>query len=178
MIVFDLTCDKGHGFEGWFGSSADFDTQKERGLLSCPQCQSARVVKAPMAPSVPRKGNAGGPAGHLGPVGSAGGREGGAMPVPGAPMAPAGRPASGPQALPPQVSRALAELAMAQARALAHSTFVGKDFADRSRAMHYGEIEQMPIHGEASPSQARELLEEGVPVAPLLFPIAPPDQVN
>ena len=40
MIVFDLSCDQGHRFEGWFGSSGDFADQRERGLLSCPQCGS------------------------------------------------------------------------------------------------------------------------------------------
>ena len=57
MIVFDLHCDEGHVFEGWFGSSEDFASQKERGLVSCPECGSMVVGKAPMAPAVPRKGN-------------------------------------------------------------------------------------------------------------------------
>jgi hypothetical protein len=55
---------------------------------------------------------------------------------------------------------------------------VGNDFAEQSRAMHYGERDHAPIHGQASLVQARELLEEGVPVAPLPLPIAPPDELN
>ena len=57
MIVFDLQCCEGHRFEGWFGSSADFDTQRQRGLVQCPQCGAPEVDKAPMAPAVPAKGN-------------------------------------------------------------------------------------------------------------------------
>ena len=58
MIVFDLKCATGHVFEGWFGSGAEFDSQRERGLVSCPLCGSFEVVKAPMAPRVGAKGNA------------------------------------------------------------------------------------------------------------------------
>ena len=57
MIVFDLCCDAGHRFEGWFGSSEDYAGQQARGLVSCPTCDSTVVDKAPMAPAVPRKGN-------------------------------------------------------------------------------------------------------------------------
>lgn len=58
MIVFDLVCaGQGHVFEAWFGSSADFDAQKERGLVTCPLCD-APADKAPMAPRVAAKGNA------------------------------------------------------------------------------------------------------------------------
>ena len=47
MIVYDLTCDHGHRFEGWFGSSDDYADQKAKGLLACPACGSAEVAKAP-----------------------------------------------------------------------------------------------------------------------------------
>ena len=57
MIVYDLSCDEGHRFEGWFGSSEDYTEQREQGLVACPQCGSDAVGKAPMAPAVPRKGN-------------------------------------------------------------------------------------------------------------------------
>ena len=53
MIVFDLKCEgQGHVFEAWFGSSADYADQKERGLLACPLCGDTRVGKALMAPAV------------------------------------------------------------------------------------------------------------------------------
>ena len=57
MIVFDLSCDFGHRFEGWFGSSDDFADQQNRGLIACPECGSSQVEKAPMAPAVPAKAN-------------------------------------------------------------------------------------------------------------------------
>jgi hypothetical protein len=57
MIVFDLQCrDGGETFEAWFRSGADFEEQREAGLVQCPVCQSVNVAKAPMAPRVPRKG--------------------------------------------------------------------------------------------------------------------------
>lgn len=156
MIVFDLSCSNGHGFEGWFGSSDDFATQQARGLLTCPQCGSAEVAKAPMAPSVGKKGNQ--------------------LASPKAKPAPARQMANEP--LPPQVVEALGKLAEAQARALKDSTWVGKSFAEQSRAMHYGEREHAAIHGEATISEAQALAEEGVPIAPLPFPVAPPDELN
>lgn len=58
MIVFDLVCEaRGHIFEAWFGSSADYDAQRQRGLVTCPLCD-APADKAPMAPRVGPKGNA------------------------------------------------------------------------------------------------------------------------
>lgn len=160
MIVFDLTCDAGHRFEGWFGSSDDFARQQAKGMVDCPQCGSAVVAKAPMAPAVPRKGNR--------------------QPVAAPPMtaSAAAVAAPAPPPMPPEVVEALHKLAHAQAQALKSSTWVGGQFAEQSRAMHYGETDQAPIHGEVSPQEAKELLEEGVPVAPLLFPVAPPDELN
>ncbi|GAB5506058.1 MAG: DUF1178 family protein [Rhizobiaceae bacterium] len=52
MIRFSLCCDRDHDFDGWFRDNADFDTQKKRGLVSCPVCNSAQVDKSLMAPSV------------------------------------------------------------------------------------------------------------------------------
>lgn len=57
MIVFDLKCAASHVFEAWFDSSADYDAQKERGLVSCPLCGSAEIEKSVMAPAVSPKGN-------------------------------------------------------------------------------------------------------------------------
>ncbi|MFQ3595178.1 MAG: DUF1178 family protein [Sphingomonadaceae bacterium] len=57
MIVFDLVCREGHVFEAWFGSSADYEEQKRRGLVACPLCDSRALEKAVMAPAVPAKTN-------------------------------------------------------------------------------------------------------------------------
>jgi hypothetical protein len=52
LIRFSLACDHGHEFEGWFRSNDDFDKQKKRGLIDCPDCGSHRVEKTLMAPAV------------------------------------------------------------------------------------------------------------------------------
>ena len=46
MIAFDLQCENGHAFEGWFKNSAAFDEQQKKGLVSCPICSSVSVSKA------------------------------------------------------------------------------------------------------------------------------------
>ena len=51
MIKYALVCDKDHTFEGWFGASADYDDQSERGLVECPVCSSRGVRKQIMAPA-------------------------------------------------------------------------------------------------------------------------------
>lgn len=50
MKVFDLTCDGGHRFEGWFASGERFAEQCEANEVRCPLCDSAAVVRAPSAP--------------------------------------------------------------------------------------------------------------------------------
>ncbi|MDF3810581.1 DUF1178 family protein, partial [Rhodopseudomonas sp. BAL398] len=55
MIRYTLRCDRGHGFESWFQSSAACDSQVRRKLVNCPQCGSAKVEKAIMAPQIARK---------------------------------------------------------------------------------------------------------------------------
>lgn len=154
MIVFDLSCTDGHRFEGWFGSSADYEDQRARGLLACPQCGASDVTKAPMAPAVPAKGN----------------QRQELLPPETRPMA--NTP------MPPEVQKALAALARAQAEALKNSTWVGDRFAEETRKMHYGERDEALIHGQASLAEAKALIDEGVPVAPLPFPVAPPEKLN
>ena len=133
MIVFDLQCrDGGETFEAWFRSNADYDEQREEGLVQCPFCQSGNVAKAPMAPRLPRKS-------------------------PGEP---------------------LARLAAFQAELLKGSRWVGHEFAATARAMHSGDIEPEQVHGNATLEQAKSLVEDGIPVAPLPLPVVPPSQVN
>ncbi|MGN6499579.1 MAG: DUF1178 family protein [Tsuneonella sp.] len=153
MIVFDLSCAEGHRFEGWFGSSEDFARQQARGLVGCPQCGSAEVAKAPMAPAVPAKGNT-----RVEAV-------------------PARHPLAN-RTMPPEVRKAMKALAEAQAKALKESTWVGARFADETRAMHYGERDHATIHGQATIEEAKGLIDEGIPVSPLPFPVAPPEELN
>ncbi|MET0249518.1 MAG: DUF1178 family protein [Sphingobium sp.] len=155
MIVFDLKCEgQGHVFEAWFGSTTDYEDQRARGLIACPICGDDRVVKAVMAPAVAAKGN----------------RQ---------PAAPSRAPAPVAATGDATRVRALMEaLATAQKKVLENSTWVGRDFADQARAMHYGEQDRSSIHGEVAPAEARALAAEGVEVAPLPFPVIPPEAKN
>jgi hypothetical protein len=148
VIVFDLKCDSGHVFEAWFGSSAAWQEQRHGGLVACPICGSGQVEKALMAPNIAAKGN------RRSDVAAD------ALPAPEA------------------VKAAIAALAQAQAEALKRSQWVGVSFADKARAMHVGETPSAPIHGQTTLDEARSLIEEGVPVAPLLIPVVPPEQRN
>lgn len=156
MIVFDLTCENAHRFEGWFASSDDFAEQNAADLIGCPECGSVLIGKAPMAPTVPRKGNA--------------------TNASTAPVQAERQLSNAP--LTPEIAAAITRLAKAQAEALKDSTWVGREFAETSRAMHYGERDHAAIHGEASLTEAKELLEEGVAIAPLPLPVAPPEKLN
>jgi hypothetical protein len=135
MIVFDLRCHKDHVFEAWFASSEAFDEQSKAGAVACPLCGSAKVAKALMAPAV------------------AGTRKSD-EPTPRAEGAEGSEPAQ-------QTTyfNALKEL-----RAHVENTcdYVGPNFAEEARKMHYGEAEKRNIYGEATERQAKSLREEGV----------------
>ena len=149
MIIFDLRCaSAGHVFEAWFGSSGDYESQRERGLVRCPICGDSDVGKAPMAPAVPKKGGTAAPQTDM-------------MSAP-----------------PAEVKELLGKMADLQRQLLAKSEWVGDSFATEARAMHVGDTESRPIHGQTTPDQAASLAEDGVPVAPLLFPVAPPTEEN
>lgn len=79
---------------------------------------------------------------------------------------------------PQQMKQAMRALAAAQGKALEGSTWVGGNFASRARAMHDGVEPSAPIHGQASVAEAKALVQDGVPIAPLPLPVVPPDQVN
>ncbi len=155
MIVFDLACKKAsHVFEIWFGSTADYEDQKARGLVACPYCGSTDVDKAVMAPNVGSKGNSRGE------------------------TLPATVPAAANLPSPAQFKEMMTKLAEVQAKMLETSDYVGTKFADEARSMHLGEQDVRPIHGQTTPEEAKALIEEGVPVAPLLVPVRPPKTEN
>lgn len=156
MIVFDLGCDHGHVFEAWFGSTEDYEQQRQRGMISCPICNSPEVDKAVMAPRVGRKSN------QLASGGSA--------------SVPMARANAGPN--PQQIKAMLEALVQAQSRALQGSQWVGSGFADEARAIHLGEADERPIHGSTTLDEAQSLIEEGIPVMPLPFPVVPPEAEN
>ena len=169
MIVYDLKCANDHVFEVWFASSQAYEDQRARGLVACAFCGSTEVGKAVMAPRLNAKGNQ---------------RDASLPAVIDAPSTPSpvsisNAPTSAPA--PAEIAKlqaVLHALAQAQSKALEQSTWVGRDFADRARAMHYGEEDHAPIHGQAVHDEAAALVEEGVAVAPLPFPVIPPDAKN
>lgn len=61
------------------------------------------------------------------------------------------------------------ELAKLRDHVEQNSDYVGLNFAAEARAMHDGDKEARSIYGEAKPEEAKALIEEGVPVAPLPF---------
>ena len=72
----------------------------------------------------------------------------------------------------------LARLAAAQAKALENSEWVGDQFAEEARSIHLGESKARAVHGNATVAEAKSLIDDGVPVAPLPLPVVPPNQVN
>lgn len=54
MISYSLVCDNSHKFDAWFRSAEAYDEQHDRGIVTCPLCNSVKVEKALMAPAVSR----------------------------------------------------------------------------------------------------------------------------
>jgi len=174
MIVFDLVCGgAGHVFEAWFGSTGDYEAQKARGLVACPLCGSGDVDKAPMSPRLGTRGNRlpepARPAQAVAPA---------PAPAPAAAVMPAGAGAAMTNGKAAAIKAMLQAMAKAQAKALQTSDYVGSRFADEARAIHLGEVEERSIHGRATVEEARALIEEGIEVAPLPFPVRSPASEN
>ena len=158
MIRYTLRCEKDHSFESWFQSSAAYDSQVKRKLVACPVCGSAKVEKAIMAPRIVSKK----------------GRDK-APPVPVEMPAAAETPASEPTSLMMAQERELrAKIKELRDHVVKNADNVGERFPNEARAMHYGDKEHRPIYGEASPEEARALIDEGVEVSPL--PMLPEDR--
>jgi hypothetical protein len=148
MIRYSLVCEAGHGFESWFPSSDSYDAQVARGLVTCPVCGGAKVEKALMLPNVARTDRS---------------------------PAPQSGQAAAPVTLvaePERQARAL--LRALREHLVANSEHVGARFPEEARKIHYGEAEGRSIYGEASPAEARALVEEGIDVAAI--PILPDDR--
>lgn len=151
MIRYNLRCDKGHAFESWFQSSGAYDSQVKRKLVTCPQCGSAKVEKAIMAPQIGRKGNS-------------------KQDV----AAPTQATENASLVMAPQEAELHAKLKELRDHIVKTADNVGESFPEEARAMHYGDKEHRPIYGEASPEEARSLIDEGIEVAPI--PVLPGDR--
>lgn len=145
MIKFTLACEAGHDFEGWFGSSDDYEAQIKRDLVSCPYCGTLKVEKALMAPSVSTSRTK--------------------------------------EKIQDKINVAtvnksrqamFAELKEMRDKITANAENVGERFPEEARKIHYGESEERGIYGEASSEDVKDLVEEGVKIAPL--PVLPDDK--
>ena len=153
MIVFDLLCASGHRFEGWFGSAADFASQKKRKLLSCPTCGASKVERVPSATRA-----------NLGAE---------------APKAPAS--SSQPLKTPDMEGKdpfAIAQMLYSRMLddLLTKSEDVGKEFPAEARKIYYQEAPARSIRGQATQEEHDELVDEGIPVARL--PVPPKNSLN
>jgi hypothetical protein len=157
MIRYNLRCERGHAFESWFQSSSAYESQEKRKLVNCPACGSAKVERAIMAPQIVSKKN----------------RDRAApAPVP-ATSTEVTAPGSTPLMM-AQERELRAKLRELRDHIVKNADNVGERFPNEARKMHYGDIEHRPIYGEASPDEARSLIEEGVEVSPL--PVLPDDR--
>lgn len=144
MIQYALKCSKGHSFDSWFQSAEAYDKLAASGMVTCAVCGCAHVEKAIMTPRV-------------------------------RPARDAQKTAQMPKqssddinvtSTPTEVERVLAEL---RRKVEENSDYVGHDFASEARKMHLGEAPERSIYGEVKPDEAKSLIEDGVPVAPLPF---------
>ena len=143
MILYDLVCDQDHEFESWFKNSNAVGKLTKAGQIVCPTCGSSKVTKALQAPNIPRKAAL--------------------------------------RTAPPAAAKGNAELAKAmekmteavtELRETIEKNFenVGDKFPDEARKIHYREAPERGIYGEASPEQAKELVDEGIQVYALPVP--------
>jgi hypothetical protein len=154
MIRYSLRCERGHAFESWFQSSSAYESQEKRKLVSCPSCGSIKVERAIMAPRIVGKKGRAAPAAEV-----------------------AGTEVAAPQSTPLLMAQELelrAKIKELRDHIVKNADNVGERFPNEARKMHYGDIEHRPIYGEASPDEARALIDEGVEVSPL--PVLPDDR--
>lgn len=142
MIHYQLRCEAGHEFDGWFKNSEGFEAQAAAGLISCPSCGGVKVERALMAPAIARKG-----------------RE--SVAAPQVPVEPAPAPTADVM-LPDAVRGALQTL---RAEVEKNCDYVGADFAAEARRIHEGEAPPRGIYGESSEADLEALAEDGIGVA-------------
>ena len=157
MIRYNLRCERGHSFESWFQSSSAYESQEKRKLVSCPSCGSVKVERGIMAPRIVKKGR----------------EDARATPAPEVASTEVTTPESTPLLM-AQERELRAKIKELRDHITKNADNVGEKFPNEARKMHYGEIEHRPIYGEASPEEAKSLIDEGVEVSPL--PVLPDDR--
>ena len=157
MKVLDLRCAAGHAFEGWFVSEDDYGSQRERGLLDCPVCGNAEVVRLP---SAPRLNLSGARAPASAPTPATGGE--------------AAAPATVTSLVDTSLHGAIAQrFVEAVAEVLKNTEDVGTRFAEEARRIHYGETDPKAIRGQATPQEREALADEGIEVFTLPTGVPP-----
>lgn len=144
MIHYDLICKKGHAFDGWFSNSAAYDEQRQKNSILCPNCGTADIEKQLMRPSIAKKANT---------------------------KAARQQMVSG--GVDPRMGVLMEKLRELRQHVEKHADYVGERFVEEARRIHYKEAEERGIYGEASPDDAKALIEEGIEVQPL--PVLPED---
>ena len=155
MRVFDLGCDQGHLFEGWFRSNDDYGNQRECGQLVCPICGSSRIDKRLSAPRIN--------------LGASQGSETSSAVTVSQSAEPAHAQIPDPKTLDPQALQAL-WLRMARL-VVANTEDVGRAFVSEVRRIRDEEAPERPIRGTATAEETRELLDEGIEVLSLPLPL-------
>lgn len=145
MKVLNLRCANGHAFEGWFGSDDDYMAQNGRGLVECPLCADKVITRLPTAP-------------RLNLSGARAATERAA-------------PVAEPQAADPE-ARVQALWLRAVQQLVARTEDVGDRFAEEARRIHYGEVEQRAIRGQATEHEREALQDEGIEVLAIPVPRA------
>ena len=154
MILFVLKCVAGHEFDAWFRDNAAYDRQHRRGFVSCPDCGSRKVEKAPMAPRLGRsRGDAVTPA---------------STPIPGAEEASEAVTAASTEGqvsdAPPSPAQLRRALQILRRHVEQTCDYVGPTFAKEARRIHNGEVEARGIYGEATSDERQALLDDGIEV--------------
>ncbi len=159
MIVFDLKCRNGHQFEAWFSNMAGFERLKKAGHVACAVCGSSKVEKTLAAPNIaPSKRKAAGtPAPQAAPPAEA------PASAPTQALSGAGRYANDPAAV--KVGELMKQLSELRVQIEKNCDYVGLEFAEEARKIHYGEAPKRNIYGEASDRDADSLADEGIEVS-------------
>ena len=141
MVIYDLTCENEHSFEGWFSGPENYQEQLSRNEIACPVCNSTAITKLPHTCAVHMKKEA-------------------------AP-APAAQRSKPEMPTPEQFREALIRV---HHYVQNNFEDVGPRFAREARRIHEGEVGERPIHGTATPEERESLDDDGIPYMTLPKP--------
>lgn len=142
MILYHLRCHQGHDFEAWFRNGATYDSQQASGDVACPFCGTSNVAKAPMAPNIATRSSES-----------------------------LGKHSEKDEIRANEVAAKILEAVDGlRTEVEENCDYVGDDFADEARAIHYGDAEERGIYGETTDGEAEELEDEDINFFRLPFP--------